>query len=186
MDRKTGATATKAVMVCKQCKHTMLHPYEKVDKSNSALWKHIRKHKNAMSVPPVPQATIDNLFLRPSNMSSQELQRLLLETMVACNWPFDQFDVEIFRYLMHRGYPGHTIPRRKTAKRQLSLEAEKARDEIKSRFESHDGRISLALDCWTSSNRWEFMGINPPRCSMTNVFKFGFYDHYQATKMDVA
>lgn len=173
-------------MVCKQCRHTMLHPYEKADKSNSALWKHFRKHNNAMPPPQMIQATIDNLFPRPSNMSGPELQRLLLETTVTCNWPFDQFDVEVFRYLMRCGYPGHTIPRRKTVKRQLTLGAEKARDEIKSRFENHDGRISLALDCWTSSNRWEFMGINPSYCSMMIVSKFIVYDRFQATKKDIA
>jgi hypothetical protein len=69
MDRKKGVKATKAVMVCKQCRHTMLHPYEKADKSNSALWKHFRKHNGAMPPPPMTQATIDNLFPRPSNMS---------------------------------------------------------------------------------------------------------------------
>ena len=87
---------------------------------------------------------------------------------------------------MHRGYPGHTIPRRRSVKQQLTLEAEKARDEIKSRFGDHDGRISLALDCWTSSNRWEFMGINPPRCSMMTVFNSTVYDRHQATTLDVA
>ena len=147
----------------------MLHPYEKLDKSNSALWKHYRKHNGAMPPSPMTQATIDNLFPRPSHLSGPELQRLLLETMVTCNWPFDQFDIKIFRYLMCRGYPGHTIPRRKTVKRQLTLAVEKARDEMKSQFENHDGHVSLALDCWTSSNRWEFMGINPPCCSMMGL-----------------
>ena len=104
-------------------------------------------------------------------MSGSELQRLLLETTVTCNWSFDQFEVEVFRYLMRRGYPGYNIPRRKTVRRHLTSGAEKAREEIKSRFENHDGHISLALDCWTSSNRWEFMGTTPPQCSMISVLK---------------
>jgi hypothetical protein len=69
--------------------------------------------------------------------------------------------------------------------RKLTLEAEKARDEIKTRFENHDGRISLALDCWTSSNRWEFMGMTPPRCSMGIVIKPTDYANYQATMLNV-
>jgi len=170
-DKKRGVTTTKAVMVCKQCRHTMLHPYEKVDKSNSSLWKHYRKHNSAIPLPPMTQSTIDKLFHWPSNMSGSELQRLLLETTVTCNWPFDQFEVEVFRYLMRRGYPGYNIPKRKTVRRHLTSGAEKAREEIKSRFENHDGHISLALDCWTSSNRWEFMGTTPPQCSMISVLK---------------
>src|SRR5437762_12295854 len=84
---------------------------------------------------------------------------------------FDQFEVEVFRYLMRRGYPGYNIPKRKTVRRHLTSGAEKAREEIKSRFENHDGHISLALDCWTSSNRWEFMGTTPPQCRMISVLK---------------
>jgi len=147
-------------MVCKQCRHTMLHPYEKTDKSNSTLWKHYRKHNGAMPIPPMGQSTIDNLFPRPKNMSGPELQRLLLETMVTCNWPFDQFDVQIFRHLMRRGYPGHNIPKRMTVKRSLTFAAKKARDEIKSRFENHDGRIA---SLWTvglvptAGNSWVYL-----------------------------
>src|SRR5438046_10506029 len=105
-DKKRGVTTTKAVMVCKQCRHTMLHPYEKVDKSNSSLWKHYRKHDSEIPLPPMTQSTIDNLFPRPSNISGSELQRLLLETTVTCNWSFDQFEVEVFRYFIIRGYSG--------------------------------------------------------------------------------
>ena len=139
-----------------------------------------------MPPPLTTQATIDSLFPRPNNISGPELQRLLLDTAVTCNWPFDQFDVEVFRHLMRRGYPGHNIPRKKTIKRHLTSAAKIARDEIKSRFETHDGRISIALDCWTSSNRWEFMGMIPPRCSMRSVLKSIIYVNYHATKTDVA
>lgn len=156
-----GTKAPKAVVVCKQCRHVMLHPYEKADKSNSALWKHYRKH-NSGGCTPKGQSTVDTLWSRPNNMNGPELQRLLLQTMVTCNWPFDQFDGEVFRYLLRRGFPGHNIPRRMSMRRYLTSAAEIARDEIKSRFEHHDGRISLALDCWTSSNRWEFMGMTSP------------------------
>ena len=121
---------------------------------------------HAMPPPTMIQATIESLFPRPSNMTNAELHQVLLEMIVTCNWPFNQFDVEVFRYLIRHGYPGHHIPRQKKAYRLLTSTAEKSRDEIKSRFENHEGRISLALDCWTSSNHWEFMGITPPGCSL--------------------
>jgi hypothetical protein len=95
-------------------------------------------------------------------INSPDLHRILLQSMVTCNWPFDQFDVEIFRHLLHRGFPGHRIPHRQTIRKHLTSGALNAREEIKSRFESHEGRISLALDCWTSSNRHEFMGTHSP------------------------
>ena len=45
--------------------------------------------------------------------------------------------------------------------RLLVKAAQQARDEMKDRFTGNDSRISLALDCWTSPNRWEFMGMSP-------------------------
>jgi hypothetical protein len=160
-----------AVAICKKCQHVMVHPYTKKDRSNSHMWKHLRtKHKkDAGPVPQTQNSTIDAIFARATGVTTPELQRLLLQTMATCNWPFDQFDNEIFRYLLHRGFPGHKVPRRKTMARLLKTAAETSRTEIKVRFEEHDGRISLALDCWTSSNRWEFMGILPLYCSMMIV-----------------
>jgi hypothetical protein len=90
--------------------------------------------------------------------------------MATCNWPFDQFDKPIFRYLLIRGYPGHKIPNRFAIRRYLTIAAQGARQEIKSMFEAHDGRISLALDCWTSSNRHEFMGMSIPHPHVTRQY----------------
>ena len=60
------------------------------------------------------------------------------------------------------------------------------RDEIKGRFECHDSRISLTLDCWTSSSRWEFMGMFSLTCSMTFLFISCIEDHYHTTIPHVA
>src|SRR5437762_4208664 len=64
---------------------------------------------------------------------------------------FDQFEVEVFRYLMRRGYPGYNIPKRKTVRRHLTSGVEKAREEIKSRFENHDLKITIVISAllWT-------------------------------------
>lgn len=153
------------VTICKTCARVFAHPYTKDDKSNSALWKHLRtkhKHNSVPTLDPPPSGTIDALFTRATGITTPELQRLLLQTMAICNWPFDQFDNLIFRHLLRRGFPGHKLPRRLTMARLLKVAAQTARGEIKERFAEHDGSISLALDCWTSSNRWEFMGTFSP------------------------
>jgi hypothetical protein len=153
------------VMICKKCERVFAHPYTKKDKSNSALWKHLRNKHNYNSGPtldPPPSATIDALFTCATGITTPELQRVLLQTMATCNWPFDQFDNLIFRHLLHRGFPGHKLPCRCTMARLLKIAAQTARGEIKERFAEDDGSISLALDCWTSSNRWEFMGTFSP------------------------
>ena len=45
-------------------------------------------------------------------------------------------------------------------KQMLTVAAETVRTEMKERFANVNSRISLALDCWTSPNRWEFMGTS--------------------------
>ena len=90
-----------------------------------------------------------------------ELEELLLQATVACNWPFDQFSNPRFRTIIHRGFPGHKCPGRNAMTALLKKKAIVVRAEIKERLIETNSRISLALDCWTSPNRWEFMGISP-------------------------
>lgn len=44
-------------------------------------------------------------------------------------------------------------------KSQLTKSAEEAQADIKWHLAENQSRVSLALDCWTSPNHWEFMGI---------------------------
>ena len=94
-------------------------------------------------------------------ITTLELKDLLLQTSVACYWSFDQFDNKIFRSLINRGFPGHICPGRNGMKQLLRRAADMARTEIKDQFANYDSQISLALDCWTSPNHWEFMGTSP-------------------------
>lgn len=164
-----------ALAYCKKCSRTYKHPRSKNDSNNSDMWKHYRRHERDEKTAAEKRTStagnsIDVLFGGPQNsefkksdigITVSELNQLLLQTTVACNWPFDQFDHKQFRRLVHRGFPGHTCPRRKAMKQLLIRNAEEARQEIKDRFAKLNARISLALDCWTSPNRWEFMGTSP-------------------------
>ena len=110
--------------------------------------------------------TVDTYFqpqFRATDVSISKagLEELLLDTAVMCNWPFEQFDNPHFQKLIKRGFLGHTCPSRKTITSLLKTRARSARAEIKEKMEGNSYRISLALDCWTSPNRWEFMGIFP-------------------------
>ena|SRR5579859_2582408 len=79
-------------------------PLHQERQSNSALWKHLRNKHNYNSGPtldPPPSATIDALFTRTTGITTPGLQCVWLQTIVTCNWPFDQFDNLIFRHLLH-------------------------------------------------------------------------------------
>lgn len=162
----------KALAHCKKCSNTYQHPRTKPDRNNSDLHKHFNTHirKIQKEKSQIQQRnTLDTyLNLHPNvqfrsidtGITTSQLNTLLLNTGAACNWPFDLFDNAQFRGLIHRGFPGHTCPHRKAMANLLKKAADTARREIKERFESVDSRISLALDCWTSSNHWEFMGTS--------------------------
>ena len=163
-------TSDEAKVHCKKCDKIYNHP-KVIEGNTSSMWKHFRKH--AKSKNPGLQAQ-----LKPSGsqdirsfvstkqpgtsvgMTQSELEELLLDATVECNWPFDQFEKLAFRKFVQSGFPGHKVPRRRAMKLRLKKAAERARNELRERFASVDSRISLALDCWTSPNRWEFMGNN--------------------------
>lgn len=134
------------------------------------MWKHYKRHIKEQETEENRKKSRDNILIdgyftkqlsfrnTDVGITTIELNQLLLQTTVACNWPFDQFDDPHFRSLIHRGFPGHSCPQRKAMKQMLTEAAETVRTEIKERFANLNSRISLALDCWTSPNRWEFMG----------------------------
>src|SRR5436305_7797776 len=93
-----------------------------------------------------------------ARMTQDEYDVKCFNAMVACNWSFKQFSVGSFRELLDMGH-GFEVPTPKIMKARLKKYTKLAQKEIQERLESNDSRISLALDCWSSSNRLEFMGI---------------------------
>ena len=92
-------------------------------------------------------------------MTKIELEQLLLETTAACNWSFFIFDNKHFQHFLQQAFPDHNSPSRKQMKNLLEKAMDIARKEIRSRFAFSNSRINLALDCWASSNSYNFMGM---------------------------
>ena len=150
---------------------------DRKDSSTSTMKKHIASHeKKDAKLQSQHVKPIDSYFslskVRSSSVGvgidKEELHTLLLNATVACNWPFDQFDNPHFRMIIQRAFPGHVCPGRMKIVSLLKIAANTARDEIKHNLTSNTSRISLALDCWTSPSRWEFMSMSHFNCSMIN------------------
>ena len=155
-------------VICQICWKEYDHPYAKPDSNNTYMHKHIKKHKMEQEKEMQRQEKSKNLdkFFPKFNaadigVTKFELEELLLNTAVTCNWPFEQFNNPQFQAFVLRGFPGHSCPSRKVMSKLLKTKAEACRVNIKERLSEIDSRISLALDCWTSPNRWEFMGTFP-------------------------
>lgn len=155
-----------AVVICKVCHKVYEHPRLKKGSGTDVIVKHWKaKHEKKLAVKlgPLDQFTRPTEARKQDRMvaSKLELEELLVKSMVACNWPFVQFNNEDFRNLLVRGFPHleDSLPHSKRMATVLNERASTAREEIRLRFASNASRISLALDGWTSSNSLEFMGI---------------------------
>ena len=126
------------------------------------MWKHYRRHiaqqeaeenrkksRNNILIDGYFTKQISNSGFRNTDVgiTTIELNQLLLQTAVACNWPFDQFDNTYFRSLIDRGFPGHSCPQCRAMKQMLTVVVETAKTEMKECFPNLDSHISLALEC---------------------------------------
>lgn len=100
---------------------------------------------------------LGNHFVK-GQLTQEEYDVKCLNAMVACNWSFEQFNIGPFRELLKVGN-GFEVPSPKIMKTRLKKYVKLAQDEVRQRLANNESRISLALDCWSSSNRLEFMGM---------------------------
>ena len=158
-----------SVVICKYCHKVYNHPRLKTNSGTDVLNKHwrskhnISRHNNKVKLGAMDQYVRSTETQKEKNLviTKRELEEFLVKAMTSCNWPFVQFGNQDFKNLLAQGFP-HLIdflPSPKRMKTVLSEQANQAREEIRLRFASMTSRISLALDCWTSSNSLEFMGM---------------------------
>ena len=84
-------------VVCKICQHSYEHPrLPRNNGSTSTMRKHERKH-GGQQRKKLSAASAMEQFVRRETvqqvMTKDELEQLLLQTMAACNWSFNQFDL---------------------------------------------------------------------------------------------
>ena len=150
-------------VVCKICQQSYEHPRLPCNNgSTSTMWKYEWKHGRP-HIKKLSSAGAMEQFVRQEVkqevMMKAELEQLLLQTIITCNWSFNQFDLLHFQYFIARTIPQYQCPGWKWMHGLLAKAAITARADIKERLSSCDVWVSLALDCWSSSNSYNFMGI---------------------------
>ncbi|KAF5337795.1 hypothetical protein D9758_016284 [Tetrapyrgos nigripes] len=91
-----------------------------------------------------------------------KFEQLLAEWIVACDQPFDEVEKPEFRALLaYTHHPSSTlrIPGRKAIKNRIMRMGESSRENIKQMFDELEGKVSISLDAWTSSNGYAFIAI---------------------------
>ncbi|KAG6886442.1 hypothetical protein C0992_003932, partial [Termitomyces sp. T32_za158] len=92
----------------------------------------------------------------------EKFEDLLVQWIVACDQPLDEVEKLEFINLMKYGchaVPNFSLPKQDGIRQRVMKLGVDTIDEIKSMFSQLEGKVSLSLDAWTSSNHHAFIAI---------------------------
>ena len=95
-------------------------------------------------------------------VTKEWIERQVLKFFISANIPFRQADNEYFQELISKiqvNGGAASSPSRKVIRARLSKEAEAAKADLKAVISKNSSKISLALDMWSTRNKFGFLGI---------------------------
>ena len=110
-------------------------------------------------------------------VTKEWIEQQVLKFFISANIPFRQADNEYFQKLISKiQVNGSTAspPSHKVIRARLSKEAEAAKADLKVVLSQNSSKISLALDMWSTRNKFGFLGI---LSSLSYLFSMRF--HFQ-------
>jgi hypothetical protein len=120
---------------------------------------------------------LTSFFYNQEPWNQGDFERLLIEWMVACDQPFEEVERPEFIAAMSYGRSSSkfTLPKRDGVRRRVMKLGDATVQEIKDMFavkhlmlncnvltfswQALEGKISLSLDAWTSSNCYAFLAV---------------------------
>jgi len=154
-------------IACKFCGHVFQHPRAGVEKGAPTS---IMKCHIEVKCSKIPKGTskgtgtgpLSKFLPNPRKQYTQnEVNEQILKFFVAGNIPFNQADNPEFHNLVRMIHIGHgpaKPPSRKTIRRRLHDHSIVAVKQLRTTLQDHKGRVSLALDCWSTRNMIPFLG----------------------------
>jgi hypothetical protein len=132
-----------------------------------------RTPANAVVVKTIPFQTIKTTF------TIQEIEELILKFFVSGNVPFAQAENPYFRQLIGMIKTGMGMaksPSRFTIRRRLKNGAEIALIDTFDHLAQQDGKVSLALDCWSTRSMLPYLGTTSLlRRNLLNLSRKSFF-----------
>ena len=110
-------------------------------------------------------------------VTKEWIEQQVLKFFISANIPFRQADNEYFQELISNiqvNGSSASPPSRKVIRARLSKEAEAAKADLKVVLSQNSSKISLALDMWSTRNKFGFLGI---LSSLRYLFSMRF--HFQ-------
>jgi hypothetical protein len=132
------------------------------DGNTSTLWRHIKRMHPRKLDPPATVGPLDNFLGADSDAiidGPGALRQALVEWIVAECMPFIAVESPFLRKAIRLGGPNAAVPSASTVKRDIMsmFDAEKAR--VRALLQEVPGKLSFAVDAWTSPNMKPFLGI---------------------------
>jgi hypothetical protein len=121
--------------------------------STGNMWKHVKKaHPDAIGIKPGTGS-------RDGAYSAEEFREVLVEWIVDCNLPFSVVDHPLFHKMVDVLNPVATVPSDDTVRRDIDRRLEDEKEDARDMLKDAPGRLSFAVDAWTSPNMYAFLGI---------------------------
>jgi hypothetical protein len=96
------------------------------------------------------------------HITKEWIEQQVLKFFISANIPFRQADNEYFQELISKIQVKDNIinlPSRKVIRARLTKEAKAAKADLKTILSQNSSKISLALDMWSTRNKFGFLGI---------------------------
>ena len=155
---------------CKHCRKIFAHPGRNGQSTTTSLKRHIESNcqkfkrdgntSSGIGTPGFFQGFRSETS-GPIRMTQEMLEEQILKFFISENIAFNQADNPHFRKLMSfitvNNKPASS-PDSTTLRARLSKFSQIADDQLKKVLQDNESKISLALDCWSSSNKLSYLG----------------------------
>src|SRR5271167_3130317 len=120
--------------------------------STGNMWRHIKKAHPAC----VPQEPADEQVPVYTPCAFREA---LVEWVVCNDQPFSEVETQTLRKVIGLLRPGAKVPSADTTRNDIDEYFDKEKARVRAMLQDAPGRLSFAVDAWTSTNTKDFLGI---------------------------
>ena len=136
------------VAKCRYCEKR----YTVSNSTTGNLWRHIRKvHPTC-----IPQEPADKQAIAYTHSAFREM---LVEWVVCNDQPFSEVETHRLRNLIRLLHPGAKVPSADTLRNDIDERFNREKARVRAMLQDAPGRLSFAVDAWTSPNTKDFLGI---------------------------
>lgn len=139
----------KKLVKCRYCPKQ----YACSNSSTGNMWKHFRKaHPVIAGIRPDPGP-------QGPAYTPEAFRQAITKWITTRDLPFSEVDAPEFREMVGMLYPGVQVPSASTARRDIDGRFEVEKKRVRALLQGAPGRLSFAVDAWTSPSAQAFLGI---------------------------